>query len=59
MVSSSGGAMAFKFNRSIGMTVLAMYLIVVGVSGLIPLGFPPLVMAVIALVAGVLIILGR
>jgi hypothetical protein len=51
--------MAFKFNRSIGMTVLAMYLIVVGVSGLVPLGFPLVVTAVLAVVAGVLIILGR
>ena len=51
--------MAFKLNRSAGMTALGVYLILVGVSGLVPLGFPPAVMAVLALIAGILILVGR
>ena len=51
--------MAIKFNRNAGMTVLGIYLIVAGLSGLVALGLPPIVMAVLALVAGILIIAGR
>jgi hypothetical protein len=51
--------MAFKLNRSVGMTVLGVYLILAGISGLVPLGLPHVVMAVLALVAGILILAGR
>ncbi len=51
--------MAFKLNRSVGMTVLGVYLLLAGISGLVPLGLPPVVMAVLALVAGILILAGR
>jgi hypothetical protein len=51
--------MALKLNRSLGMTFLGVYLILAGISGLVALGLPPVVMAVLALVAGVLILAGR
>jgi hypothetical protein len=51
--------MAIRFNRSAGMTLLGFYLVVVGISGLVALGLPPAVMAVLALLAGVLILAGR
>jgi len=51
--------MAIRFNRNIGMLVLAVYLILVGLSGLAQVGFPPVVAAVLALVAGILLIIGR
>jgi hypothetical protein len=51
--------MAIKFTRSIAMTVLGLWLILTGISELVVLPLPPPVMAVLALVAGVLIIIGR
>jgi len=51
--------MASGVNRNIGMLVLAVWLILTGLSGLIALGLPTIVMAVLALVAGILIIVGR
>ena len=46
-------------NRSIGMLLLAVWLILTGISGLMTVGLPAIVMAVLALVAGVLILVGR
>jgi hypothetical protein len=51
--------MAFRLNRNAGMTVLGVYLILAGLSGLIALGLPSVVMAALALVAGILILAGR
>jgi hypothetical protein len=51
--------MALLATRSAGMFALALYLIVVGFAGLVPLAIPLPVMAVLALVAGVLILVGR
>jgi hypothetical protein len=51
--------MAYKFNNNAGMMVLAIWLILSGLSALIVLPLPPLVMAVLALVAGILILMGR
>jgi len=51
--------MALRLNRSAGMTVLGVYLIIVGISGLVALALPPVLMAVLALVAGILILAGR
>jgi hypothetical protein len=51
--------MAFKLNRSAGVTVLGVYLILAGISGLVTIGLPPVLMAVLALVAGILILAGR
>jgi hypothetical protein len=51
--------MALLATRSAGMLVLALYLIVVGFAALVPLAIPLQVTAVLALVAGILILLGR
>jgi hypothetical protein len=41
------------------MLLLAIYLILVGLNGLVALGFPPIVTAVLALIAGILVLIGR
>ena len=41
------------------MMALAIYLILAGLSSLVVLPLPPLVMGVLALVAGILILVGR
>ena len=51
--------MAIKFTRNIGMMVLGIWLIISGLSGLVLFPLPPPLMAVLALVAGVLILIGR
>ena len=51
--------MAVTFQRNLGMLVLALWLILYGLAGMIALGLPSPVMAVLALVAGILIIVGR
>ena len=51
--------MALASARSAGMVVLAVYLIVVGLAALLRLPIPLAVTAVLALLAGVLILLGR
>jgi hypothetical protein len=51
--------MAVTFQRNMGMLVLAIWLILYGLAGMIALGLPSPVMAVLALVAGILILVGR
>ena len=51
--------MAVTFQRNIGMLVLAIWLILYGLSGMIALGLPSPLMAVLALVSGILILVGR
>ncbi len=51
--------MAVIVRRDAGLLLLGIYLILVGISGFTALGLPPVVMAVLALLAGILIILGR
>ncbi len=46
-------------NRNMGMVALGIWLILYGLSSLVALGLPPVVMAVLALVAGILILAGR
>ena len=46
-------------NRSIGMLLLGVWLILTGLSGLVALPLPALLMAVLALIAGILILVGR
>jgi hypothetical protein len=57
--SKNEDTMALLATRSAGMTVLAIYQIVVGVTGLASLAVPLAATAVLALLAGVLILLGR
>lgn len=51
--------MAVKVTRNLGFLLLAIWLIVSGLGGLMALPVPPLIMPVLALVAGILILLGR
>lgn len=50
--------MARGINRSIGMLLLGIWLILTGVSGFISLGLPSVVMSLLALIAGILIVIG-
>jgi hypothetical protein len=51
--------MAFRFQRNLGMLVLGIWLVLYGLAGMVALGLPAPLMAVLALVAGVLILAGR
>jgi hypothetical protein len=51
--------MAVRFQKNIGMLLLGVWLILYGVSGMVALGLPAPLMAVLALIAGVLILVGR
>ena len=51
--------MAVTFQRNVGMLLLAIWLILYGISGMVALGLPAPLMAVLALLAGVLILVGR
>ena len=51
--------MPYTFNKSAGMMCLAIWLILSGLSGLVPLPLPHLLMSLLTLVAGVLILVGR
>ncbi len=46
-------------TRSLGMLLLGIYLILIGIGGLVAMPIPAIVMAVLALIAGVLILLGK
>jgi hypothetical protein len=46
-------------GRDLGMLLLGVYLILTGITGLVSLGLPSLVMTLLALSAGILIIAGR
>ena len=51
--------MAVIFQRNAGFLVLGIWLLLYGLAGIVPLALPPLVMALLALIAGVLIIAAR
>ena len=51
--------MATGLNRNIGMLLLGLWLVLTGLSGMVALGLPAMLMAVLALIAGILIIVGR
>jgi len=51
--------MPYTFNKSSGMMALAIWLILHGLSALIVLPLPSPLMAILALVAGILILIGR
>lgn len=48
-----------KLTQNLGMLLLAIYLILVGVSAFISLGQLSIVIAILAIVAGILILIGR
>ena len=51
--------MAIRLQRNAGMLVLAIWLILNGLAGMMALGLPAPLMAALALVAGILILAGR
>jgi len=51
--------MAVMFPRNVGMLLLAIWLILYGLAGIIALGLPSQLMSVLALLAGILILAGR
>jgi hypothetical protein len=51
--------MAITFQRNVGMLLLGVWLILYGLTGVIALALPAPLMAVLALLAGVLILIGR
>jgi hypothetical protein len=51
--------MAVAITRSAGMLLLSIWLILTGLAGLIAVPIPPVLMAALALIAGVLILVGR
>lgn len=51
--------MAISFQRNAGMLVLGIWLVLYGLAGIVPLALPYPLMAVLALIAGILILAGR
>lgn len=51
--------MAVRVTRNLGMLLLAIWLILYGLSGMVALGLPAPLMGVLALLAGILILIGR
>ena len=51
--------MAVRVTSNAGMLVLAIWLILSGLAGLVAIPIPGVVMAVFALIAGILILVGR
>ena len=51
--------MAVRMTRSVGMLLLGIYLVLVGLGGLVGLALPIPVTAALALIAGALILVGR
>jgi hypothetical protein len=48
-----------RFNRNIGFLLLAIWLILTGLSAFIPLGGVGVILALLAIAAGVFILIGR
>jgi hypothetical protein len=46
-------------TRSAGMLLLAIWLILTGIAGFVPVPIPGVLMAMLAVIAGVLILIGR
>jgi hypothetical protein len=51
--------MALVVTRNAGMLLLGIWLILTGLSGLVALGLPNVLMSAVALIAGALILVGR
>jgi len=50
---------AMNITKNLGMLLLAIYLILVGIMTLFHFAFPSIVMALLALAAGILILIGK
>jgi hypothetical protein len=51
--------MAVRMQRNLGMLLLGVWLVLSGLAGMIALNLPSPLMAVLALLAGILILVGR
>ena len=51
--------MAINFQRNLGMSLLGVWLILYGIAGLTAVALPPPLMAILALIVGILILVGR
>jgi hypothetical protein len=51
--------MANPFQRNVGMLLLGIWLVLYGLVGIVPLGLPSPLMAVLALLAGIFILARR
>jgi hypothetical protein len=51
--------MAVRLTRSVGMLLLGIWLLITGLAGLAPLPIPGIITAVLALLAGILILIGQ
>ena len=52
-------ARGIVYNRNVGMLLLAVWMILTGLAGLIAVPLPAPLMAVLALLAGILLLVGR
>jgi hypothetical protein len=48
-----------NFTKNIGMLLLAIYLILVGIVSIAAVGIPPIILGILAIAAGVMILLGK
>ena len=48
-----------NITKNLGMLLLAIYLILIGLMALVHIGIPPIVTGILALAAGVLILIGK
>ena len=48
-----------NFTKNIGMLLLALYLILAGLGMLVALAIPPVLMGILAVAAGIFILIGR
>ena len=48
-----------RITKNLGFLLLAIYLILIGIMGLTSLAIPGILMAILALAAGILILIGR
>ncbi len=51
--------MAIRVTRNVGMLLLGIWLILSGLGGLVALPIPGIIMTVLALLAGILILIGQ
>ena len=48
-----------NITKNLGMLLLAIYLILIGIIALVHIGIPPIVTGILALAAGILILIGK
>lgn len=51
--------MKVTITRNIGFLLLAIYLIIVGIMSIIPIALPSILLGILALAAGIFILIGR